>query len=487
MKVKLIELVSQIISGEWGDEDLEDTGISIIRTTNFKNDGSINFTNIEKRAILKKVFKDNIETWIIDQTKIESKKLLDGDIIIEKSGGGIGSPVGRVVYFINPDNNVYLCNNFTQTIRTDDTKIYPKYLFYKFKQLYINRTVLKYQNQTTGLLNLKLERYLKEEIEVPTFDMQYSIVTQLDTIQALIDNRRESILTLEKLLESKYFELFGDVVNNQKKFKSKKLKDIVKKDTVITYGIVQAGPHVVDGVPYIRSGDVKKGVIYKNDLLKTSIEISNKYSRTICQAGDVIITIRANVGDVAIIPKGMSGCNLTRGIALVSPNENLINSAFLYQTLSSDGFRFLLSKYIKGSTFKEISLAKLREIKIPIPDKTLQDKFALSFLELEKQKLQLKTSLETLQLLFHSLLQNAFTDHVRVNEEAIFSELVKKMSITDLKKEPNRIQFLINLFNENKFENTIDYSNAKEQLFELLNENAIIQNLNNENIELHLK
>ena len=32
------------------------------------------------------------------------------------------------------------------------------------------------------------------------------------------------------------------------------LSQIVKKDKIITYGIVQAGPHIHDGIPYIKSG-----------------------------------------------------------------------------------------------------------------------------------------------------------------------------------------------------------------------------------------
>jgi len=54
MRTKLKNLFTEIISGEWGEDDVEGKGVNVIRTANFENDGSINFKNITTRLILKK-------------------------------------------------------------------------------------------------------------------------------------------------------------------------------------------------------------------------------------------------------------------------------------------------------------------------------------------------------------------------------------------------------------------------------------------------
>ena len=113
---KIKELIVDKISGEWGKLPVDNNGINVIRTANFLNDGTINFSDIVVRNIL--------------ENKINKKQLINDDIIIEKSGGSPRQPVGRVVYFQNPDDEKYLCNNFTTILREDRSKIYPKYLFY---------------------------------------------------------------------------------------------------------------------------------------------------------------------------------------------------------------------------------------------------------------------------------------------------------------------------------------------------------------------
>ena len=102
---KLIEITGKAISGEWGIEDADGSGIPVLRTTNFTNEGIVNYENIVTRKISKK--------------NIDKKYLIQGDIIIEKSGGSDKQPVGRVVFFEGLERK-YLFNNFTGLLRIKD-------------------------------------------------------------------------------------------------------------------------------------------------------------------------------------------------------------------------------------------------------------------------------------------------------------------------------------------------------------------------------
>lgn len=95
---KLLEITGKAISGEWGQDDDTGTGIPVLRTTNFTNEGFVNYKNVVTRSISKK--------------NIAEKYLRHGDVIIEKSGGSDKQPVGRVIFFEGEENK-YLFNNFT--------------------------------------------------------------------------------------------------------------------------------------------------------------------------------------------------------------------------------------------------------------------------------------------------------------------------------------------------------------------------------------
>ena len=200
MKIK--EAIKDKITGEWGDEDDVGLGVQVLRTTNFTNAGRISYEKVVKRKITNSL--------------IEKKKLLPGDIIIEKSGGSPNQPVGRVVFFDN-NNDLFLCNNFTAILRPSE-QLVPKYLFYDLFYKHLSQVTLKYQNKTTGIINLQLDRYLDVKINVPSFDKQKQIVQNLDTADTLRQKRKEQINLLDDYLKSVFFEMFGDPVRNEKKF-----------------------------------------------------------------------------------------------------------------------------------------------------------------------------------------------------------------------------------------------------------------------------
>ena len=79
----------------------------------------------------------------------------------------------------------------------------------------------------------------------------------------------------------------------------KELNDLV--DEPITYGIVQAGPHIEDGIPYIRTGDMAGETIQVSQLLRTSPKIAKSYKRSSIYPGDIIFALRATVGKVLTV------------------------------------------------------------------------------------------------------------------------------------------------------------------------------------------
>lgn len=484
MKTKLTNLISETITGEWGFENINYTNVNIIRSANFNNDGSIDYSKLVERAILKKTKEDGIVKWIVDNEKIESKKLLDDDIIIEKSGGGPQTPVGRIVYFNNPDNKVYLCNNFTQIIRVDKSKIYPKYFFYGLQHLYDTGRILKYQNQTTGLINLKLERYLQEEIEVPNFDIQLKISTQLQILQELIDNRKESILILDKLLQSTFFEMFGNPISNPKKWKTKKLDEL---GTWKCGGTPKTSePSFYNGnIPWFTSGELGNIFIEKSTKNLSILGVEKSNAKII-----PINSIMIGMYDTAAFKMSINKkeCTCNQAIIYSTLKDNFYLNTIYFSLLYSKNY--YLDKR-KGARQKNLSSSFIRNINVIYPNskegqiKVEKFNYFSNSIYLQKQKLQ--QALELLEKLFQSVLHNSFNENIEINEIPIFNELIKGFTIDDLKGNNDRLQNLINLFNDDKLNETVSYNDARNKLFELMDDGFISQKFSNDQIELQIK
>lgn len=134
----------------------------------------------------------------------------------------------------------------------------------------------------------------------------------------------------------------------------------------ITYGIVQAGAHVPNGVPYIRTGDMSGDALVRGSMLCTSRRIANSYARSEVRAGDIVMAIRATVGKVLPVPCELDGANLTQGTAKISPNDNT-DRRFLLWAIRHSRTQQVIQREIKGTTFAEITLGALRQVPIVAP------------------------------------------------------------------------------------------------------------------------
>ena len=150
------------------------------------------------------------------------------------------------------------------------------------------------------------------------------------------------------------------------------LADAVRQK--ISYGIVQAGPHVDGGIPYIKSSDVRDDISLAS-LQRTSAEIHGKYIRSSVRPGDIIFSLRGNIGATCIVPSEISEANLTQGTARISCSQKVYPN-FLIQELRTSPCIQQALNLSKGSTFKEISLESLRTLKIILPPLPEQKKIA---------------------------------------------------------------------------------------------------------------
>ena len=249
--------------------------------------------------------------------------------------------------------------------------------------------------------------FLSTTIPLPPLAEQKRIAAILDAADALRAKRRETLAQLDTLLQSTFLDMFGDPVTNPKGWAFKELAELVKAGTIVTYGIVQAGEEYPDGIPYIRTGDIANGVIKMDGLRHTDPEIAAKFERSRVRTGEIVISIRATVGTTALVPPELDGSNLTQGTARISPGENTA-SLFLLHFIRTKGCQGWINKQIKGATFREITLKRLRQMPVFVPPLPLQRRFATIVESVEQQKSRLGAHLAELDTLFASLQDRAF-------------------------------------------------------------------------------
>lgn len=187
-------------------------------------------------------------------------------------------------------------------------------------------------------------------------------------------------------------------------------------DELITYGIVQAGPHIEGGIPYIRTGDMSGDEIVKSSLLCTSVAIASAFERSRVNEGDIVFSLRANVGKVLPIDEELAGSNLTQGTAKISPNAEVV-SAFLIHALRGEMVQDQLRLVEKGTTFMEITLTDLRSIKVAFAVDELEQKNIAKCLDACHSVSEQNTKeLGKLKSLKASLMQDLLTGRKRVTD-----------------------------------------------------------------------
>lgn len=206
----------------------------------------------------------------------------------------------------------------------------------------------------------------------------------------------------------------GDATSLPADWREVRLDELTPTDRPIVYGIVQAGPHVEDGIPYIRSSDVG-GRLRGESLPRTSPVIASRYNRSEVAEGDLIFSLRGNIGRMSIVPTELSGANLTQGTARISVIPGVCVQ-FVKFAIEAPSVVRGIERVAKGSTFREISLAQLRKLKILLPPPAEQIRIASALATWERAEHQVDRVLRMKRRLQRGLMQQLIRGRRRFSE-----------------------------------------------------------------------
>lgn len=212
-KHKLKYLISKPIAGAWGAEPQnDDNDITCVRVADF-SEYEIKTDNLTIRNI---------------EAKTE-QILKPGDLLLEKSGGGEKTPVGRVVLFNQSFKAV--TSNFVSKFSPKIDLVSSEYLLYMFKLINSVRWNFRSLKQTTGIQNIDTYQYMDNWVFIPKIEEQKIIVNHIKSEFKILD---ETITKIEKeiaLVEEYKTALIAETVTGKIDVRGYEVPEISEEET----------------------------------------------------------------------------------------------------------------------------------------------------------------------------------------------------------------------------------------------------------------
>lgn len=154
---------------------------------------------------------------------------------------------------------------------------------------------------------------------------------------------------------------------------------------------LHASDYVPEGIPCIMPANMKNGRVDLSSIAFISKDDSQRLSKYLVQAGDIVFSRRGDVTQKALIMKDEEGLFCGTGCLLIRPG-NIFNSAFLAYFLSTDPIkRWLIGQSI-GGTMPTLNTGILKSLPISVPEKDVQTKISAVLAALD-EKIELNNRL----------------------------------------------------------------------------------------------
>ena len=229
-------------------------------------------------------------------------------------------------------------------------------------------------------------------IPFPSLSEQTRIVGFLDTFTASIEN-----LKLQIAERRKQYEYYRDQLldlEGKEGVEMKTLGEVVSKECSLSYGIVQPGDDVPNGIPVVRPIDLVSMFVEKEGLKKTTKEISDSYKRTILKGNEILFCVRGTTGVMSLASEMLKDCNVTRGIVPITIDDK-ITKMFVYYQLKGLRLQKTIAEKTNGTALRQINVKDLRLLSLMLPPLSEQqrivsilDTFEASIHNLEQQLAQ---------------------------------------------------------------------------------------------------
>jgi len=378
--VRLGNLITQLRGVSYSPKDTSDVACQgytpILRANNIQDDG-LNFDNLV----------------YVKNNKISNNQLLKkGDIVICASSGS-KNLVGKAAQVI-ADTNVSF-GAFCKVVRPEN--IYYAYLGNYFKGKGYRR-IISDLSAGININNIRNENINDLTIPLPPLEVQRKIAETLDAASELLEMRKKQLAELDKLIQSVFYDMFGDPVTNEKGWEVRTLGEVAP--------VIQSNKNINDDKVWLLTLDAVES--NSGNILEYSyVSFSSIGSSTVKFDEENILysKLRPYLNKV-VIPK-MPGYATSEMLPL-KPIKTIIIRDYLAYFLRNKEFVDFISERVSGTKMPRVVTNEFKGYFIPTPPLSLQIQFAETVQKIEEQKALVQKAIDETQALFDSLMGEYF-------------------------------------------------------------------------------
>lgn len=134
----------------------------------------------------------------------------------------------------------------------------------------------------------------------------------------------------------------------------------------ITYGVIKLGDPDENGIPTLRSSNVRHLRLELDGVKRISSSLANEYKRTFLRGGEILVTVRGTLGGVAMIPDTLAGYNISREVAMIAPVEKEL-APCMALFIGSPATQNWIMRNTKGIAYTGLNIESLKALPIPVP------------------------------------------------------------------------------------------------------------------------
>lgn len=297
----------------------------------------------------------------------------------------IGILTDNITYSVSPAYHTYRISGINTCYLNYCLEYYNRDMFERFA---------KRGSRQGKSINLK--QWIAYKIPVPDEKTQVEIVRNLDGITTLIKNRQGQLELLNKLVKSRFIEMFGEPIENEKGYTTQKLETLANK---ISDGVHAKPIYTETGKPFISVVNINKGIINFDNCKFVSEENYQKMIKsTHPEIGDVLYTkVGATYGIPAYVDTRKEFC-LYVSVCLIKPKRERIDGKFLALSMRMPYVKRQADKRIRGIGVPDLHLNQIKKFDILCPPIKKQESYVAFSEQIDKSKFECSISLNLLKL-----------------------------------------------------------------------------------------
>lgn len=412
---KKLHEVCDIQSGLWKGKKEPFTNALVLRNTNFTSSGRLDYSNVVELEV--------------ETKQLMKREVVKDDIILEKSGGGDKTPVGRVCIHNATSDVPFSLSNFTARLRVKNRELLDAHFLHRFLYfLYISGKTEPMQRHSTGIRNLQLSQYKNIDIPLPPLAEQKRIVERLDKAFSEIDKaiataeakegevERLKAATLSAMLNrgSQSGESITEDEEDSVMWKTVRLGDVCEIQPKKAQ--VKAKLAKEDEVSFVPMDDLAIGQLYP--IITTKRRLKDVYSSyTYFEDDDILlakITPCFENGKLGVARNLANGVGFGSSEYLVIRCREQVLAEYLYYHLSQSGFRAEGKKHMRGAVgHKRVPRDFVENYTFQLPplaeQKRIVERLDKAFAEIESVSAKTQSSVENYAALKAAVLKQELT------------------------------------------------------------------------------